>query len=188
MAYELDHRMSPKCTNEELLGIASREKSVFITHHVSLLSSLFQSCENMICIRIMNLVAGIHLQEMFLSRQIIVCLIALAILTQQGSKTFILLDYLSNKKYVTSVLCENRDRPLLHCNGKCYLKKEFKKNDKQQGNEKQSNNLKDEINCWEQHSLSSFNLQPFSQTISSASGINQGYYSAPLSAPFHPPC
>lgn len=31
------------------------------------------------------------------------------------------LDYLINYDYIVSELCENRDKPILTCNGKCYL-------------------------------------------------------------------
>lgn len=32
-----------------------------------------------------------------------------------------LIEYNLNKEYIASALCENRDRPELACNGKCYL-------------------------------------------------------------------
>lgn len=38
-----------------------------------------------------------------------------------------LIEYYSNKEYIASVLCENRDKPALACNGKCYLEKQLKK-------------------------------------------------------------
>jgi hypothetical protein len=31
-----------------------------------------------------------------------------------------------NKEYIARVLCENRDNPQLHCDGKCYLAKRLK--------------------------------------------------------------
>ncbi len=31
--------------------------------------------------------------------------------------------WLANRAYIAANLCENRDKPLKHCNGKCYLKK-----------------------------------------------------------------
>ncbi|UNY98196.1 hypothetical protein MQE36_14030 [Zhouia spongiae] len=43
-------------------------------------------------------------------------------------------DYVINYEYISEVLCENKDRPELHCDGKCYLSKmlaqESNKNDK----------------------------------------------------------
>ncbi|MCE7042712.1 hypothetical protein [Dyadobacter sp. CY312] len=34
--------------------------------------------------------------------------------------------YQINKAYITRVLCENRDKPQLNCNGKCYLARKLK--------------------------------------------------------------
>lgn len=31
--------------------------------------------------------------------------------------------WIANRAYIASSLCENRDKPAKHCNGKCYLKK-----------------------------------------------------------------
>ena len=36
-------------------------------------------------------------------------------------------DYVINYKHISQDLCENKDKPWMHCNGKCYLKKEIKK-------------------------------------------------------------
>ncbi|MBD2756480.1 hypothetical protein [Spirosoma validum] len=34
--------------------------------------------------------------------------------------------YHVNKDYIARVLCENRDKPQLHCDGQCYLAKQLK--------------------------------------------------------------
>ncbi|GAB3641686.1 hypothetical protein [Spirosoma arcticum] len=34
--------------------------------------------------------------------------------------------YQVNKDYIARVLCENRDKPQLHCDGQCYLAKKLK--------------------------------------------------------------
>lgn len=39
--------------------------------------------------------------------------------------------YELNKKYIAEVLCENKDKPEMHCNGKCHLKKQIKAVEKQ---------------------------------------------------------
>lgn len=36
-------------------------------------------------------------------------------------------DYVANYEYIVTVLCENKDRPELNCDGKCYLAKQFEK-------------------------------------------------------------
>jgi hypothetical protein len=38
-----------------------------------------------------------------------------------------LLNYLFNKEYIASKLCENKSKPMMHCLGKCHLAKELKK-------------------------------------------------------------
>ncbi len=44
-------------------------------------------------------------------------------------KLGILTWYELNKEYVANKLCENRNKPQLKCNGKCYLKKQLNKAD-----------------------------------------------------------
>jgi len=36
------------------------------------------------------------------------------------------IDYLVNYNYIATELCENRDKPILTCNGKCYLEEQVK--------------------------------------------------------------
>lgn len=40
------------------------------------------------------------------------------------------LDYYMNYDYIATKLCENRDKPTLACNGRCYVAKEIEKNEK----------------------------------------------------------
>jgi len=40
---------------------------------------------------------------------------------------FPVLDYVVNYDYITKVLCENKEKPELQCNGKCHLMKELAK-------------------------------------------------------------
>lgn len=37
-----------------------------------------------------------------------------------------IIEYYANYDYIAEELCENRDKPYLECNGKCYLKKQLK--------------------------------------------------------------
>jgi hypothetical protein len=39
-----------------------------------------------------------------------------------------IIEYYANYDYIATVLCENKDKPYLECNGKCYLEKQIKKN------------------------------------------------------------
>ncbi|MBU2976387.1 hypothetical protein [Zobellia sp. B3R18] len=51
-------------------------------------------------------------------------------------------EYIANYDYIVNVLCENKDKPMLNCDGKCYLAKqlakESEKNSKNPFGEKQS--------------------------------------------------
>lgn len=38
-----------------------------------------------------------------------------------------IIEYHANYDYIANVLCENKERPYLECNGKCYLEKQLKK-------------------------------------------------------------
>lgn len=53
-------------------------------------------------------------------------------------------EYVMNYNYIANVLCENKERPQLHCDGKCYLAKQLAKEmDRNEDNpfgEKKSNN------------------------------------------------
>ena len=40
---------------------------------------------------------------------------------------FPVIDYVVNYNYISKVLCVNKDKPMLHCNGKCYLYKQLLK-------------------------------------------------------------
>lgn len=45
-----------------------------------------------------------------------------------------------NQKYIAERLCENRDKPEMHCKGKCYLVKHLKKTE-----EKNDSNIPNQI-------------------------------------------
>lgn len=36
-----------------------------------------------------------------------------------------IIEYHANYEYIATILCENKDRPYLECNGKCYLEKQL---------------------------------------------------------------
>ncbi|WP_121201145.1 hypothetical protein [Mucilaginibacter gracilis] len=62
-----------------------------------------------------------------------------AILSANFTQLFVFAGYTANQKYIASALCENRDKPWLHCNGKCYLMKKIKQaDDKERADERQT--------------------------------------------------
>lgn len=42
-------------------------------------------------------------------------------------KGVVLLHFMANRAYIVEHFCENKDKPQLHCEGKCYLHKQLKK-------------------------------------------------------------
>jgi len=57
-----------------------------------------------------------------------------------------LVEYAVNYDYISDVLCINKNKPKLHCNGKCYLGKELAKNSSE--NSKSKNSTQKIIDCY----------------------------------------
>jgi hypothetical protein len=76
-------------------------------------------------------------------------LLIIAIIGSSFSRFFIYAGYQLNKNYIATKLCENRNRPWLHCNGKCYLMKKLKQaEEKQNASERETQkNLVQESLC-----------------------------------------
>lgn len=62
-------------------------------------------------------------------RSILAIFLLSALCYQFVAKMGIIAWYELNKDYVAETLCENKDKPELECNGKCYLSKQLKKVD-----------------------------------------------------------
>ncbi len=56
--------------------------------------------------------------------------LAFLFLLQSFTRTFIIVNYQLNKDYFSNVLCENKEKKAMHCEGKCHLKKELDKEEK----------------------------------------------------------
>lgn len=66
-------------------------------------------------------------------------LLLCSLLTVNFSNLFVFAGFEMNRKYIAAELCENRNKPELHCNGKCYLMKKLKQaQDKEEKQERQS--------------------------------------------------
>ena len=61
-------------------------------------------------------------------------LLIIAIVSCSFSRFFIYAGYELNKNYIATKLCENRNKPWLHCNGKCYLMKKIRQAEEKQNN------------------------------------------------------
>ncbi|MEQ7801458.1 hypothetical protein ABDJ41_16815 [Pedobacter sp. ASV1-7] len=63
-------------------------------------------------------------------------------MTINFSNLFLYTAFELNKKYIAAEFCENKAKPELHCEGKCYLMKKLKQaEEKEQKQERQSQNI-----------------------------------------------
>jgi hypothetical protein len=64
------------------------------------------------------------------------------------SRLFVYAGFELNKNYIATKLCENRNKPWMHCNGKCYFMKKIKQAQEHDKNEErmaQKNLLQDAL-------------------------------------------
>ena len=76
-------------------------------------------------------------------KSFIAILLASLFLLQSAEKFFIVVNYEMNKADITKKFCENKAKPMMHCNGKCHLKKQLQKQDKKENSP--ANNIKDKF-------------------------------------------
>ncbi|MDB5023747.1 MAG: hypothetical protein JWP78_1502 [Mucilaginibacter sp.] len=76
-------------------------------------------------------------------------LLIISIICSSFSRFFIYAGFEMNQSYIASKLCENRNKPWLHCNGKCYLMKKVRQaEEKQNASERETQkNLVQEAYC-----------------------------------------
>ncbi len=77
-------------------------------------------------------------------RHAVIIILLLSLSFQSPVKLGIVAWYQVNKQYVATVLCENKAKPQLKCNGKCYLKKQLAKADEK--SDSKSNNQQQQEN------------------------------------------
>jgi hypothetical protein len=61
-------------------------------------------------------------------------LLMIAMLFQTFSKTIVFVSWEANRDFISKNLCENRNRPMMHCNGKCHLRKQLEAGEQKDGN------------------------------------------------------
>ncbi|WP_184542338.1 hypothetical protein [Mucilaginibacter sp. FT3.2] len=66
-------------------------------------------------------------------------LLIFSLVSVNFSRFFVYAGFELNRNYIATKLCENRDKPWMHCDGKCYFAKKIKQaEDKQASDERQS--------------------------------------------------
>lgn len=74
-------------------------------------------------------------------KQFTIWLFLFAVFTADFSRLSVYVGFELNRDVITSKLCENRDKPWMHCNGKCYLMKKVKEAEQNENNNTTKNNL-----------------------------------------------
>jgi hypothetical protein len=59
-------------------------------------------------------------------------LLIVSLVSANFSRFFVYAGFELNKDYIATKLCENRNKPQLHCNGKCYFMKKIKQAEEKQ--------------------------------------------------------
>lgn len=64
-----------------------------------------------------------------------------ALVSSNCSRFFVYAGFELNKKYIAGNLCINKDRPWLHCNGKCYFMKKIRQAEENEKKQEAKDNL-----------------------------------------------
>ena len=101
------------------------------------------------------------------------------------------IDYVINYDYIAKVLCENKAKPELKCNGKCHLMKELAKasEDEKPINSDKKDNSKHEIELLYCNELSEINFRQIYFHNKTSVGDNYAnlYFHTVGCSVFHPP-
>jgi hypothetical protein len=62
-------------------------------------------------------------------KQVVAILLLAGLLSQMFSKALIVAEFELNRDYIAKNLCVNRNKPKMHCNGRCHLMKKMKQED-----------------------------------------------------------
>ncbi|HSZ25654.1 MAG TPA: hypothetical protein VK766_08060 [Cytophagaceae bacterium] len=113
--------------------------------------------------------------------------LVVVILIQCITKTAIVAYYEFNKAYIAAHYCENRAKPEMHCNGKCYLAKKIRTQENQESKIPLLRKEIKEITLF--FSSFDFSLSPascFIRSLQNALYVVKHYVS-PYFKHFHPP-
>ena len=103
---------------------------------------------------------------------------------------FPVIEYVVNYEYISEVLCENKDKPKMHCNGKCHLMKELAKaseNEKPISSDKKNASQEFEILFFEE--IKAFKIAPiyYHDNPKVANNYSNLYFHLNSASFFHPP-
>lgn len=103
---------------------------------------------------------------------------------------FPFLEYVLNYNYIVAELCENKSKPQLKCNGKCYLAKQLAKNvstESDTSSDKKTNTLKNDIEIFNEYEELAFIFNGFLTQNSINDYYSNLYFHSNNSDLFRPP-
>ena len=122
-------------------------------------------------------------------RKAIAILLLFSVMVRPFTQAYYLIDYQLRQDFIAKVLCINKEKPQLHCNGKCYLAKRLKATEEKENKTQRSILEKYEIPtiiCQEVTSPQFNSVMPDYTLI--ADTYQNHYTGLFASYLFHPPC
>ena len=103
---------------------------------------------------------------------------------------FPVVEYVVNYDYISKVLCVNKDKPKMNCNGKCYLMKELAKeaeNEKPLSSDKRTASQEFEVLFFQE--VKSYQITPiyFKSDVKTNTRYSNLYFYLNSHSVFHPP-
>lgn len=107
------------------------------------------------------------------------------ILLQAFGSGWIVISFFANREAITQKYCVNKDKPKMHCNGKCHLMKQLSDKEKKENSPASSPDLKSEIHWIASSATQLVFYRPQTRVLYPSSC----YTVAAVSGlpPFHPP-
>ncbi len=109
-----------------------------------------------------------------------------AIMLQVLGKSIIYTNYLINKKSITQQFCVNKNKPKMHCNGKCHMMKKMQEEDKKENSPVNSLKEKYEIQLFADFKIA-VKITAISTIIKHQSFYSSSESASHLLSVFHPP-
>ena len=121
-------------------------------------------------------------------RRLLSIILLFAFLLPQLAKVGIFISFKVNQEYIAKVLCINKDKPKMGCNGKCHLAKELNETENKSDNSPITITNKIEITLFiEKHKPLQFKTQVEYLEKRTFFDIKQRYTSSYIDGVFHPP-
>jgi len=99
-------------------------------------------------------------------------------------------EYIINYDYISKVLCVNKEKPIMHCNGKCHLMQELAKaseSEKPASSDKKTSQQQSEILFFQEIPTFTITTTAFNTARKISSSYSNLYTHLNDSAIFHPP-